>query len=157
MPDDDRRCARRLKQRISCGIGGRRIVSVRLNLSQSPTNPNCFLYDPAVLDQVLRWRMSLVGGSSTPGHGRQGWRRERDSNPRYPFRYAGFQDRCHQPLGHLSTPGTLVSAEGRIADDGREQTRIRKGIDRTQPAVRALGESRAGLQGAVQGASKELD
>ena len=30
------------------------------------------------------------------------WRRERDSNPRYPFRYAGFQDRCHQPLGHLS-------------------------------------------------------
>jgi len=51
----------------------------------------------------------------------------------------------------------LESAEGRIADDGREQTRIRKGIDRTQPAVRALGESRAGLQGAVQGASKELD
>jgi hypothetical protein len=31
-----------------------------------------------------------------------GWRRGRDSNPRYPFRYAGFQDRCHQPLGHLS-------------------------------------------------------
>src|ERR1700730_14805282 len=30
------------------------------------------------------------------------WRRGRDSNPRYPFRYAGFQDRCHQPLGHLS-------------------------------------------------------
>jgi hypothetical protein len=30
------------------------------------------------------------------------WRRERDSNPRYPFGYAGFQDRCHQPLGHLS-------------------------------------------------------
>ena len=30
------------------------------------------------------------------------WRRGRDSNPRYPFGYAGFQDRCHQPLGHLS-------------------------------------------------------
>jgi hypothetical protein len=30
------------------------------------------------------------------------WRRGRDSNPRYPFRYAGFQDRSHQPLGHLS-------------------------------------------------------
>src|SRR5260370_36378451 len=30
------------------------------------------------------------------------WRRGRDSNLRYPFRYAGFQDRCHQPLGHLS-------------------------------------------------------
>src|ERR1035438_3772270 len=30
------------------------------------------------------------------------WRRARDSNPRYPFRYAGFQDRSHQPLGQLS-------------------------------------------------------
>src|SRR5208337_4929765 len=30
------------------------------------------------------------------------WRRGRDSNPRYPFGYAGFQDRSHQPLGHLS-------------------------------------------------------
>ena len=30
------------------------------------------------------------------------WRRGRDSNPRYPSGYAGFQDRCHQPLGHLS-------------------------------------------------------
>ncbi len=36
------------------------------------------------------------------------WRRGRDSNPRYPFRYAGFQDRSHQPLGHLSAVrGTL--------------------------------------------------
>ena len=25
------------------------------------------------------------------------WRRVRDSNPRYPQRYAGFQDRCNQP------------------------------------------------------------
>ena len=32
----------------------------------------------------------------------QCWRRGRDSNPRYPFGYAGFQDRSHQPLGHLS-------------------------------------------------------
>ncbi len=30
------------------------------------------------------------------------WRRGRDSNPRYPFGYTGFQDRSHQPLGHLS-------------------------------------------------------
>ncbi len=33
---------------------------------------------------------------------REFWRRGRDSNPRYPFGYAGFQDRSHQPLGHLS-------------------------------------------------------
>ena len=30
------------------------------------------------------------------------WRRERDSNPRYPFRYNGFQDRRYQPLTHPS-------------------------------------------------------
>ena len=34
-----------------------------------------------------------------PRYGRRtGW----DSNPRYPCRYGGFQDRCLQPLGHLS-------------------------------------------------------
>ena len=30
------------------------------------------------------------------------WRRERDSNPRYPLRYNGFQDRRYQPLTHPS-------------------------------------------------------
>lgn len=30
------------------------------------------------------------------------WRRERDSNPRYPFEYAGLANLCLQPLGHLS-------------------------------------------------------
>ena len=30
------------------------------------------------------------------------WRRERDSNPRYPFGYIGFQDRLFQPLTHPS-------------------------------------------------------
>src|SRR5271155_2373710 len=36
------------------------------------------------------------------------WRRGRDSNPRYPFGYAGFQDRSHQPLGHLSDNTVLL-------------------------------------------------
>ena len=31
------------------------------------------------------------------------WRKRRDSNPRYPFRYASFQDWSHQPLGHSSS------------------------------------------------------
>ena len=31
-----------------------------------------------------------------------GWRRERDSNPRYGFPYSGFQDRPFQPLTHPS-------------------------------------------------------
>ena len=30
------------------------------------------------------------------------WRKGRDSNPRYRFRYSGFQDRRLQPLGHPS-------------------------------------------------------
>src|SRR5687768_4483051 len=33
------------------------------------------------------------------------WRRERDSNPRNPFGFNGFQDRRHQPLGHPSAVG----------------------------------------------------
>src|SRR5437868_3366321 len=32
----------------------------------------------------------------------EGWRRERDSNPRYRFRFSGFQDHRHRPLGHPS-------------------------------------------------------
>src|SRR5580693_4533468 len=35
------------------------------------------------------------------------WRRERDSNPRYPLGYVGFQDRCHQPLGQLSAKSKI--------------------------------------------------
>src|ERR1700721_2803507 len=38
------------------------------------------------------------------------WRRGRDSNPRYPFGHAGFQDRSHQPLGHLSDSTVLLQA-----------------------------------------------
>jgi hypothetical protein len=32
------------------------------------------------------------------------WRKGWDSNPRYPCRHAGFQDRCLKPLGHPSKP-----------------------------------------------------
>src|SRR6476620_9276766 len=32
----------------------------------------------------------------------RGWRKGWDSNPRYPCRHAGFQDRCLKPLGHPS-------------------------------------------------------
>src|SRR5271157_3469848 len=37
------------------------------------------------------------------------WRRERDSNPRYPFEYSGFQDRLFQPLTHPSNLLTTIS------------------------------------------------
>ena len=45
-----------------------------------------------------------------------GWRRARDSNPRYPFRYAGFQDRSHQPLGQLSI--LLIRQKNPISSPG---------------------------------------
>jgi hypothetical protein len=35
------------------------------------------------------------------------WRRERDSNPRNRFRFSGFQDHRHRPLGHLSARRNL--------------------------------------------------
>ena len=38
------------------------------------------------------------------------WRRERDSNPRYPFRHNGFQDRRYQPLTHPSAAWGLLSS-----------------------------------------------
>jgi hypothetical protein len=34
------------------------------------------------------------------------WRKGWDSNPRYPCRHAGFQDRCLKPLGHPSVAVT---------------------------------------------------
>ena len=42
----------------------------------------------------------LSGKNANPGLPLK--RRERDSNPRYPYGHAGFQDRCIQPLCHLS-------------------------------------------------------
>jgi hypothetical protein len=46
----------------------------------------------------------LPSRSSRFGEARvsEGWRRGRDSNPRYPSGYSGFQDHRHRPLGHLS-------------------------------------------------------
>src|SRR5258708_18081373 len=37
------------------------------------------------------------------------WRKGWDSNPRYPCRHAGFQDRCLKPLGHPSKPLKLLA------------------------------------------------
>src|ERR1700691_2507269 len=37
------------------------------------------------------------------------WRKGWDSNPRYPCRHAGFQDRCLKPLGHPSVAATSIT------------------------------------------------
>jgi hypothetical protein len=39
---------------------------------------------------------------SLPAPGTRNWRKGWDSNPRYSFPHAGFQDRCLKPLGHPS-------------------------------------------------------
>lgn len=48
--------------------------------------------------QIARICPSSVEPALNPSIWQRGW----DSNPRYPRRYGGFQDRCLQPLGHLS-------------------------------------------------------
>ena len=40
------------------------------------------------------------------------WRKGWDSNPRYPCRHAGFQDRCLKPLGHPSVFGVQRLSRG---------------------------------------------
>jgi hypothetical protein len=46
------------------------------------------------------------------------WRRERDSNPRYPFEHNGFQDRRFQPLTHPSAAVTRFRLYAEATDFG---------------------------------------
>jgi hypothetical protein len=63
------------------------------------------------------WTQSLTKQSPTPKRARipkKTWcyqRMGRDSNPRWTFAHAGFQDRCLKPLGHPSSfvPGIIVA------------------------------------------------
>ena len=48
------------------------------------------------------WAQSQTSCERKPSVCSMQWRRERDSNPRYPFRHNGFQDRRYQPLTHPS-------------------------------------------------------
>src|SRR5213596_3350562 len=64
-------------------------------LIRTPSSALGTLPGDALSNVVPEGRISAVVGIL-------GWRRERDSNPRYPFGYNGFQDRRHQPLGHPS-------------------------------------------------------
>ena len=72
-------------------------------LPTSHTVPEDF---PLHVDRTATRSPSEKDGSIVSGFsdfGRKGmWRKRRDSNPRYPFRYASFQDWSHQPLGHSS-------------------------------------------------------
>src|SRR6185312_11121569 len=75
-----------------------------------------------------------VSGPDTTSYWRKGW----DSNPRYPCRHAGFQDRCLKPLGHPS--GT--ECQSLIAADVRRQCEvaaIRPKRSSTQEGLKARG------------------
>ena len=45
-----------------------------------------------------------------------GWRRRWDSNPRYAFTHAGFQDRCIRPLCHSSGPHFPIARAAILED-----------------------------------------
>ncbi len=53
--------------------------------------------DLCCLDQAFTRYLKYLMGDET-----QFWRKEWDSNPRYPYGYNGFRDRPIQPLSHLS-------------------------------------------------------
>ena len=72
----------------------KRFAEMPLRAGQSTLALQC----PLAVSRIER----ILPGSSTYNPAAQDWRRGRDSNPRYPFGHAGFQDRSHQPLGHLS-------------------------------------------------------
>jgi hypothetical protein len=70
-----------------------------------------------------RDRRPSLRGINTPSAvpGAQGWRRGRDSNPRGTCIPGGFQDRCLQPLGHLSRAISLAAnweSGPRVGDPG---------------------------------------
>ena len=55
---------------------------------------------------VASKRNSTLSASSRSGLRR----RRRDSNPRYPCEYAGFQNRCLKPLGHSSKVAEVLGS-----------------------------------------------
>src|SRR5206468_8392069 len=59
-----------------------------------------FAHAALLVDVTFAWLADCR--SQCPASVSEGWRRERDSNPRYPSGYSGFQDHRHRPLGHPS-------------------------------------------------------
>src|SRR5207253_11378481 len=62
-------------------------------------------------------------------HRNNGERTGRDSNSRYRVhRYAGFRDRCLQPLGHLSNRPQVIRAPDLLQPDHTEPDAARVGM-----------------------------
>ena len=54
----------------------------------------------------------------------KGWRRGRDSNPRYPYGYAAFRVRWYQPLTHLSAPCGMGVAFSILTETAELKNRV---------------------------------
>jgi hypothetical protein len=85
---------------------------------------------PTPLFRPARPRNRRIGRSRYSSRWRKGW----DLNPRTAFTVGGFQDRCHQPLGHPSAYRllyvTLPQARGLPVDQLRRGS-SRRNVPRT--------------------------
>ena len=78
---------------VSCTTTSRGTSTMRPVGSSRSRTPSARACYPCLRNEVLPMSPEWTG---------EGWRRERDSNPRYGFPYSGFQDRLFQPLTHPS-------------------------------------------------------
>ena len=63
------------------------------------------IYEFADLLEAIQTLADVIGikeSEITEAQTEKKWRTERDSNSRKSYPFAGFQDRCLKPLGHLS-------------------------------------------------------
>jgi hypothetical protein len=84
---------------------------INTQLSDGQPRANAYSTSPSELS-TRKFALKVAGSSKSLYKSmilKTLWRRERDSNPRYPFRHNGFQDRRYQPLTHPSAAGRLLS------------------------------------------------
>src|SRR6185369_7731469 len=79
-------------------------------------------------------------------------RRRRDSNPRYPYEYAGFQNRCLKPLGHSSKSRKMLGGRSIAPENERVTRRLRSTRNEAFDVETVLAGRHLGLaEGALDG------
>jgi site-specific DNA recombinase len=104
--------ARTARQRIRLEGGGYRRDHLRA-LAQRVEVSDGEVRIMGSKSQLLQTLVANGGANAVPTQGLK-WRRERDSNPRYPFRHNGFQDRRYQPLTHPSAWGAVFDCKAKM-------------------------------------------
>ena len=114
----------KLKLRLELSTGGRlRIAQCSLRYSKPG------LQGTRDFEPIFRLRSGdeFVGRAADAAERLIEWRRGRDSNPRYPFEYAGLANLCLQPLGHLSCRPTILlqrAVHTQCLDDRQPANRV---------------------------------